>query len=102
MFLRVTSCPLWLTSLLNHKGHEVTRRRNNPVQTYWTDAFSILLATLTPPNPFTYREMPRYNDSAIRCLYSGPRSRFSSPGLLMNEISARIDGMFAPIRTTNG
>ena len=29
------------------------------VQTYWPAALSILLATLTPLNPFTYLAMPR-------------------------------------------
>src|SRR6266536_2993399 len=38
----------------------------------------------------------------MRCRYSGPLSFFSSPGLLMKEISAKIEGIFAPISTTNG
>src|SRR5881628_3559325 len=41
-------------------------------------------------------------DAAIFCRYSAVRSRRSSPGLLTNEISARIDGILAPISTMNG
>src|ERR1022692_2283280 len=69
---------------------------------YWPAALSILLATFTPLSPFTYLAMPRYRDSAMRWRYSLVARRCSSVGLLTNEISARIEGMLAPISTMNG
>src|SRR5207247_2791911 len=59
-------------------------------------------ATFTPLRPPTYCAMPRYSDSAIFWRYSGVFKRRSSPGLLMKEISARMDGILAPMSTMNG
>ena len=49
-----------------------------------------------------YEAMPRYRPSATRWRWSVLRRSFSSLGLLIKEISESTDGMFAPIRTTNG
>src|SRR5579862_937269 len=66
---------------------------------YWPSFRATRVATLTPLNPLAYFAMPRYSDSAMRWRYSEVSSLRSSVGLLTNEISARIDGMLAPIRT---
>src|SRR5208337_132416 len=47
-------------------------------------------------------DTPWYTPSAICCRCSGFFRSCSSEALLRNEISVRIDGMSAPMSTTNG
>src|SRR6185312_5329539 len=56
----------------------------------------------TPLIPAAYRATPLNKLSATRSRYSGVCNCSASSGFETNEISARIDGIFAPINTTNG
>src|SRR5581483_11689055 len=77
------------------EGHVAEHNHSHGLQ-------SLASATWTWLRVCAYRDMPRYRASASFCRCSPRRNRDSSRELLRNAISARMDGIEAPIRTTKG